>query len=70
MYDRTGKLNREGLAVGEAVEVSGIGRTKIFELIATGALPARKVGHKTIILHSELMAFLASLPRADATKAA
>jgi excisionase family DNA binding protein len=67
---RNTTLSREGLSVVEAAEVSGIGRTKIFGLIAEGSLKARKVGHKTIILRSELMAFLENLPRADVTKAA
>ena len=67
MHGRINQLYCEGLAITEAVEVSGIGRTMICELIATGALPARKAGHKTIILRSELMAFLENLPRADIT---
>lgn len=62
-----GRVCKEGLSITETAEVSGIGRTRIFELIATGALPARKAGHKTLILRSELLAFLENLPRADVT---
>ena len=58
------QLHREGLTILEAAEVSGIGRTKIFELIATGRLTARKVGKKTIVLRRDLMDFLENLPRA------
>jgi excisionase family DNA binding protein len=56
--------NREGLSIPEAVEVAGISRSKLYEFIADGSLIARKAGTKTIILRGDLMAFLASLPRA------
>jgi excisionase family DNA binding protein len=66
-----GRINRfsqgftaEGLSVEESADVSGIVRSKLYQLIAQGALPARKVGKKTIILRAELMKFLESLPRA------
>jgi excisionase family DNA binding protein len=75
MYGRINKLFPhglmvEGLSVEESADVSGIGRSKLFELIAQGALPARKVGKKTIILRGELMTFLENLPRAGAGEAA
>ena len=57
--------NREGLSIPEAMEVSGIGRNKLYQYIAKGDLTARKVGTKTIVLRSELMAFLKNLPRAE-----
>ena len=58
-------INREALAISEVVEVSGLRRGKIFELIAEGALPARKAGTRTLILRSELISFLQNLPRID-----
>jgi excisionase family DNA binding protein len=57
-------LQTEGLSPVEAAVVAGVGRTNIFKLIAEGALPARKIGKKTIILRADLMAFLKNLPRA------
>jgi hypothetical protein len=74
MHGRINKLAREafaieGLSIGETAEVSGIGRTKIFEFIGTGALPARKVGKRTIVLRQDLMIFLEGLPRAGAEPA-
>jgi hypothetical protein len=71
MYGRINKFSREalsieGLSIVAAAEIAGIGRTKIFEFIGTGALPARKVGKRTIILRGDLMAFLDELPRAGA----
>lgn len=59
--------DKEGLTIVEAVAFSGIRRSRMFQLIASGDLPARKVGpRRTIILRSELLAFLASLPQVAA----
>jgi excisionase family DNA binding protein len=71
MHERINRLARDGLAVeglsiSQAAEVSGVGRTKIFEFIGAGTLPARKVGKRTIVLRQDLMAFLENLPRAGA----
>ena len=46
-------------AAAAAIGVSG---ALIFELIAEGALPARKLRGATIILRSDLVAFLEALP--------
>jgi excisionase family DNA binding protein len=43
--------------------VIGIGRDKLYKLIREGKLPARKLGRKTLILATDLEAFLESLPR-------
>lgn len=45
-----------------AVEVSGESRSKIYEAMKRGALPARKSGRRTLILYSDLQAYLANLP--------
>jgi excisionase family DNA binding protein len=42
--------------------MAGIGKTKIYEAIASGKLTARKCGKRTLILREELRQFLASLP--------
>ncbi|MHC2791944.1 excisionase family DNA binding protein [Mesorhizobium jarvisii] len=55
-----------GLTIDEAVDRSGIGRTKIFEAIKLGKLTARKAGRRTIILSEELSDFLKSLPIREA----
>lgn len=44
------------------VQVSGIGRTKIYEAIKNGQLKAHKHGTRTLILADDLRAYLASLP--------
>jgi excisionase family DNA binding protein len=55
-----------GLTIDEAVDRSGIGRTKIFEAIKLGKLTARKAGRRTIILSDELSEYLKSLPVREA----
>lgn len=52
----------EGLTLGEASVVSGIGRTKLYEAIGRGELIARKYGSRTIVLKSDLLRFLKALP--------
>jgi len=56
------------LSIPEAVKASGIGRTTIFDMIKTGRLPAKKLGARTIILRSDLEAFVTSLPYRTPTK--
>lgn len=55
-------LRPEGLTLAEASAISGIGRTKLYEAIAKRKLKARKWGSRTIVLRSDLLEFLASLP--------
>ena len=57
------RLEPEGLSVAETEQVSGLGKTKIYEAIKSGRLKARKFGKRTIILPHELREFLASLPK-------
>lgn len=49
--------------VSEVARLIGVGRSKVFELIKAGDLPARKLGGATVILRSDLIAFLDSTPR-------
>lgn len=58
-----------GHSIPEAARISGASRTKLYEEMAAGRLKARKLGRRTIILTSDLAAWLASLP-AVASKAA
>jgi|tagenome__1003787_1003787.scaffolds.fasta_scaffold19105134_2 excisionase family DNA binding protein len=53
---------KQGLTVIEAGAVIGIGRSKAYELIRSGILPARKIGARTIILRDDALAVLRSLP--------
>jgi hypothetical protein len=46
-----------------ASKKAGLGRSKLFEEINAGRLKARKAGRRTLILHEDLAAWLASLPQ-------
>ena len=48
--------------VAEACRVSGVGKTKLYELIQHGQIEARKLGCRTLVSASSLRAFLGSLP--------
>ena len=52
--------------VPDAVRISGIGRSKLYELIRSGALDARKLGGRTLIPAEALRALIAGLPRVGA----
>jgi excisionase family DNA binding protein len=49
--------------VPEAVRISGIGRTKLYKLIRSGDLDARKLGGRTLIPAEALRALISGLPR-------
>jgi excisionase family DNA binding protein len=49
-------------------EAYGIGRTKLYELISSGAIRALKLGRKTLIPASEGVRLLESLPALEIGK--
>jgi excisionase family DNA binding protein len=51
--------------IEEAGQVSRIGRNSLYLAVQTGALRARKLGKKTLILRDDLRAWLESLPPAS-----
>ncbi|MCJ2100700.1 helix-turn-helix domain-containing protein [Methylobacterium sp. E-046] len=54
----------------DAATVLGVSKSTIYQMIADGALPARKLGASTVILRSDLVALLEALPlTASAAKA-
>jgi excisionase family DNA binding protein len=68
IYER--RLDAIGLSIIEAARTAGIGRTSIYEALSSGDLKARKLGRRTVILNSDLRAWLASLPPLKGAKAA
>lgn len=50
--------------IADAVKISGIGRTSLYELIGTGRIEARKAGNRTLIPAESLRSYIASLPAA------
>lgn len=54
----------------DAATMLGISRSTVYQLIADGHLPARKLGATTVIRRCDLEAFLDAAPFSAATKAA
>jgi excisionase family DNA binding protein len=49
-------------SIDEACKTTKLGRTSLYAAIKTGALKARKIRRRTLILHDDLIAFLKALP--------
>jgi excisionase family DNA binding protein len=49
-------------SIPAACKAAGVGRTKIYEALASGALRARKNGAKNLILRADLEHWLEALP--------
>lgn len=47
--------------IEQTCQLTGLGRTRLYEAISTGHLPAKKFGKRTIILKDDLYNFLNSL---------
>jgi excisionase family DNA binding protein len=54
-------MERLGLTVPEAAELSSLGQTSIYKAIREGRLRIRKYGTRTIIMSADLASFLESL---------
>lgn len=50
------------ITIPEAVKLTGMSRTAIYEALKRGDLVARKAGRRTLILFADLEGYLASLP--------
>ena len=53
--------------VDDAAAAIGVSRSKVWNLIAQGDIPARKLVGSTVILRSDLEAYLSGLPAARPT---
>jgi len=56
-------LEKLSYRINEAVRVSGLGRTFLYEKIATGELKAIKIGGRRLIMRTDLVEFLRSSAR-------
>ena len=54
----------ENVSIARACEIWGIGRTKMFELIAAGDIHAIKLGRRTLVRVDSIRAFVERLPSA------
>lgn len=52
--------------IEDAARITTCGRTSIYQAIKDGALKARKFGRRTLILDTDLRAWLAALPEREA----
>ncbi|EYR84232.1 AlpA family transcriptional regulator [Shinella sp. DD12] len=55
-------MTKIAVTLPEAVALSGIGRTKLYQLFKDGTLKPRKVGSRTLVIVEELEAYLKNLP--------
>jgi excisionase family DNA binding protein len=54
--------NPIAVTIPEAVKLSGMSRTAIYEALRKNAITAKKAGRRTLITFADLQAYLASLP--------
>lgn len=50
------------LSIPDAVRLSGLSRTSLYEALKRGDLTALKCGRRTLIPHTALAAYMAGLP--------
>lgn len=55
-------------SISAAAEKANIGRDGLYRAIRDGRLRARKFGRRTVVLDSDLQAFLNDLPQLDLAK--
>lgn len=56
---------RYAMTLPEAVQFSGLGRTRLYSLAAEGRISFKKCGKRTLILADDLKRLIESLPAAD-----
>lgn len=56
-------MDKIALTIPDAVRVSGIGRSKLYQLFNEGKLTPRKSGKRTLLIVRELEEFLMNLPK-------
>lgn len=57
----------EGLNPSQAAQLAGIGRTRVYELMASGDLPSIKLGKRRLIRRQAVLDWLARLEAQAAT---
>jgi excisionase family DNA binding protein len=56
--------------IPQCCRLAAIGRTKFYELVASGEIPVRKIGKKTLVAAVDLKRWADRLPAADPPKQA
>ena len=52
----------EALSIEQACAATGLGKTKIYELVGSRALKTRRLGRRRLVLRRDLQEFLETLP--------
>jgi len=60
--NRSGNPIKDAYRLSELKELGGPGRTKAYELVASGKLRAKKAGRNTIVTREDWLKHLAELP--------
>ena len=55
-------------SIAELTEISGVGRSFLYEEIKAGRLIVTKAGRRSLVLHGDAMAWLTSLPKTSAAE--
>ncbi|MEQ3744984.1 MAG: helix-turn-helix domain-containing protein [Henriciella sp.] len=58
MSDNSNSTTRLAVSPAEAARMAGIGRTKLYELMATNEIASMKLGSRRLIRVSEIESFL------------
>jgi excisionase family DNA binding protein len=58
--------HRRAFSIPEVMCILGLCRDSVYKLIREGRLPARKIGRRTVVLETDIQAFLEGLPRLGA----
>ena len=54
--------------VSQCCRLAAIGRTKFYELVASGEIPVRKIGKKTLVAAADLKQWVDQLPATAASR--
>ena len=57
-------MTKISVTIREAVQLTGIGRSSLYELFREGKIQPRKSGKRTLIILEELKRYIESLPTA------
>jgi len=58
------------LSIADAKRVAGLGRTKLYDLIGSGDVVAKKAGRRTLVCAASLRGYVESLPAVEPKKGA
>jgi excisionase family DNA binding protein len=59
---KTMQIRKKAYSIREVSEITGFGKTHIYEECRKGKIQLRKSGKKTIVLEEELNRYLSALP--------